>query len=272
MGCNKHKHSLTQLAYFSFSPLPLLSQLKSLVCRKRAPKLAEGYFAWMSPVWNCPDTELVEKIGLDAVVFIRFIRMCRQIFIALAVLGCGTLIPINIIGTIRSQDGVVPEDKIGLLTISGIKNFDWLWAHVGAIWAFSTVFGLAILHGYRSFLRFRIQYFESDAYQESMASRTLMLAGLPDTLQDDDKLSTFMSNLGTTDQPVQAVVGRKVNKLPELMAEHKKMVTSLEKIMVKYFAGKAPLFSLYVQSENSFFFVTYIFLNDVLVSVVHGQT
>ncbi|KAG0289684.1 hypothetical protein BGZ96_006809 [Linnemannia gamsii] len=208
---------------------------------KRAPKLAEGYFAWMSPVWNCPDTELVEKIGLDAVVFIRFIRMCRQILIALAVLGCGTLIPINIIGTIRSQNGVVPEDKIGLLTISGIRNFDWLWAHVGAIWAFSTVFGLAILHGYRTFLKFRIQYFESDTYQESMASRTLMLAGLPDSLQDDEKLSTFMSNLGTTDQPVQALVGRKVNKLPELMAEHKKMVTSLEKIMAKYFADPNKL-------------------------------
>ncbi|KAK5814319.1 hypothetical protein F5H01DRAFT_23086 [Linnemannia elongata] len=208
---------------------------------KRAPKLAEGYFAWMAPVWHCPDSELVEKIGLDAVVFIRFIRMCRQVFIALTILGCGTLIPINVIGTIRSANGVVPEDKIGLLTISGIKNFDWLWAHVGAIWAFSTVFGLAMLHGYRTFLKFRIQYFESDTYQESMASRTVMLAGLPDSLQDDGKLTTFMSSLGTTDQPVQAVVGRKVNKLPELMAEHKKMVTSLEKIMAKYFADPNKL-------------------------------
>ncbi|KAG9066632.1 hypothetical protein KI688_012540 [Linnemannia hyalina] len=198
-----------------------------------------GAFCWLRP--RNGDSELVEKIGLDAVVFIRFIRMCRQVFIALTILGCGTLIPINIIGTIRSADGVVPEDKIGLLTISGIKNFDWLWAHVGAIWAFSTVFGLAMLHGYRSFLKLRIQYFESDIYQESMASRTIMLAGLPDSLQDDGKLTTFMSSLGTTDQPVQAVVGRKVNKLPELMAEHKKMVTSLEKIMAKYFADPSKL-------------------------------
>ncbi|KAF9143831.1 hypothetical protein BG015_000296 [Linnemannia schmuckeri] len=208
---------------------------------KRAPKLAEGYFAWMAPVWHCPDSELVEKIGLDAVVFIRFIRMCRQVFIALTILGCGTLIPINVIGTIRSSNGVVPDDKIGLLTVSGIKNLDWLWAHVGAIWAFSTVFGLAILHGYRTFLKFKVQYYESDAYQESMASRTVMLAGLPDSLQDDGKLTTFMSSLGTKDQPVQAVVGRKVNKLPELMAEHKKMVTSLEKIMAKYFADPNKL-------------------------------
>ncbi|KAF9911411.1 hypothetical protein EC991_003667 [Linnemannia zychae] len=209
---------------------------------KRAPKLEEGYFSWMKPVWSCPDEVLVQKIGLDAVVFIRFIRMCRQIFIALTIIGCGALIPVNIIGTLRSQeDGVVPEDKIALLTISGINNFDWLWAHVGAMWAFSSVFGIAMLHGYRSFLKFRIQYFESDVYQEDMASRTLMLAGLPATLQDDAKLTTFVGSLGTKEQPVQALVGRKVNGLPELMAEHKKMVTELEKILAKYFADPNKL-------------------------------
>ncbi|KAF9934010.1 hypothetical protein FBU30_003728 [Linnemannia zychae] len=214
---------------------------------KRAPKLEEGYFSWMRPVWSCPDEVLVQKIGLDAVVFIRFVRMCRQIFIALAVLGCGALIPINVISTIRSykedknnQDSA-PADKIALLTISGIQNYDWLWAHVAAMWVFSTIFGLAILHGYRSFLKLRIQYFESEEYQENMASRTLMLAGLPDNLQDDTKLATFMSSLGTRDQPLQAVVGRKVDKLPELMAEHKKMVTALEKVMAKYFADSNKL-------------------------------
>ncbi|KAG0218308.1 hypothetical protein BGX33_007813 [Mortierella sp. NVP41] len=204
---------------------------------KRAPKLEEGYFSWMGPVWSCPDEVLVEKIGLDAVVFIRFVRMCRQVFIAMAILGCGVLIPVNVIGTLRSQkDGTVPDDKIALLSISGLENLDWLWAHVGAMWAFSLILIFAMFHGYRSFLKFRIQYFESDAFQENMASRTVMLAGLPSSLQDDNKLNTFMGSLGTKEQPVQALVGRKVDKLPELMANHKKMVTSLEKVMAKYFA------------------------------------
>ncbi|KAF9430819.1 hypothetical protein BGZ94_003608 [Podila epigama] len=204
---------------------------------KRAPKLDEGYFSWMSPVWSCPDDVLVDKIGLDAVVFIRFIRMCRQVFMAMAVIGCGALLPINAIATLRAMpEGETPKDKIGMLSIKGIEDLRWLWGHVGAIWMFSGILMFAMYHGYITFLKYRIQYFESEAYQENMASRTLMLAGLPTSLQSDEKLSAFMGSLGMKDQPVQALVGRKVDKLPELMDKHKEMVTSLEKVMAKYFA------------------------------------
>ncbi|KAG0027218.1 hypothetical protein BGZ82_009109 [Podila clonocystis] len=209
---------------------------------KRAPRLEEGYFSWMGPVWSCPDQVLVDKIGLDAVVFIRFIRMCRQVFMAMAVIGCGALIPINVIATIRAQpNGETPQDKIGMLSIKGIKDLNWIWAHVGAMWAFSAILMFAMYHGYTTFMKYRIKYFESDAYQENMASRTVMLAGLPASLQSDEKLAEFMRSLGMQDQPVQALVGRKVDKLPDLMDKHKQMVTSLEKVMSKYFADPNKL-------------------------------
>ncbi|KAF9212710.1 hypothetical protein BGZ59_006409 [Podila verticillata] len=209
---------------------------------KRAPRLEEGYFSWMGPVWSCPDSDLVDKIGLDAVVFIRFIRMCRQVFMAMAIIGCGALIPINVIATYRAQpNGESPQDKIGMLSINGITDLNWIWGHVGAMWAFTAILMYAMYHGYATFLKYRIQYFESDAYQENMASRTVMLAGLPASLQSDEKLEQFMCSLGMQDKPVQALVGRKVDKLPELMDKHKQMVTSLEKVMAKYFADPNKL-------------------------------
>ncbi|KAF9586047.1 hypothetical protein BGW38_010178 [Lunasporangiospora selenospora] len=175
-------------------------------------------------------------LRLDAVVFIRFIRMCRHLFLVLAILGCGGLIPVNVIATIRGNGGVAPADKISMLTMSGIKDILWIWAHTGAIWCFSLIMMAFIYHGYDTFLKFRIQYFESDSYQEDMASRTVMLAGLPGSLQSDEKLMKFMNSLGLADKPIQAMVGRKVEKLPELLEEHKKMVTALEKVLTKYYA------------------------------------
>ncbi|KAG0367716.1 hypothetical protein BGZ54_003394 [Gamsiella multidivaricata] len=207
---------------------------------KRAPRLEEGYFSWMRPVWSCPDEVLVEKIGLDAVVFIRFVRMCRQIFLAMAVIGCGALIPINIIFTLRAQRNMPTDqastDKVSMLTMAGMSDLRWLWAHVGGVWVFSMIMYIAMLHNYKTFLGFRIRYFESEAYQEDVASRTIMLAGLPSTLQNDDKLLKFMNDMGLSDKPVQALVGRKIEKLPELMDKHKKMVKALEKVVAKYYA------------------------------------
>ncbi|KAG0215343.1 hypothetical protein BGX28_000083 [Mortierella sp. GBA30] len=160
----------------------------------------------------------------------------------MAVIGCCILIPINVITTIRAQpDGKAPTDKISMLSIAEIKDLRFLWAHVGAIWVFSGIMIFAIFHGYRGFLRYRIRYFESAAYQENMASRTLMLAGLPSSLQSDDKLAKFMTNMDLKEKPVQALVGRKVDKLPELMEKHKKMVTALEKVLAKHYADPSNL-------------------------------
>ncbi|KAG0268493.1 hypothetical protein DFQ27_006558 [Actinomortierella ambigua] len=215
---------------------------------KRAPKLASGYFSWMGPVYHCPDEVLAEKIGLDAVVFIRFIRMCRNIFIALMILGCGALIPINII---ISKRGLKPEDEqpdtIQLMTMSGVLDVNWMWAHVGAMWLFSLIVLAAVWWNYKKFLDFRIKYYESSDYQTNVASRTLMLASLPTSLQSDEKIMQLMSSLGVQDQPVQALVGRKVNGLPELMKKHKEMVTQLEQVMTKYFADAIDYYSQQIE-------------------------
>jgi hypothetical protein len=55
-------------------------------------------FSWFRAVKQVKEQELVEKIGLDAVVFLRFLRMIRNIFLTLTVFGCGILIPVNVAG------------------------------------------------------------------------------------------------------------------------------------------------------------------------------
>ncbi|KAF9437324.1 hypothetical protein BGZ76_001211 [Entomortierella beljakovae] len=203
---------------------------------KRAPKLEEGYFSWMRPVWSCPDEVLVDKIGLDAVVFIRFLRMCRYIFLAMGILGCCALIPINVVATLREPLEEDVKDIIAMLSMSFITDPNWLWAHVAGSWVFSLIMYIAIYQSYKTFVQFKIRYYQSEGYQEDVASRTLMLAGLPNSLQTDEKLLKFLVDMGLKEQPVQALVGRKVDKLPELMDKHKTMVKALEKVVAKHYA------------------------------------
>lgn len=45
-----------------------------------------------------PEQELVKKIGLDAVIFLRFIRMLRNVFLVFSIIGLGIFIPLNVVG------------------------------------------------------------------------------------------------------------------------------------------------------------------------------
>ena len=66
---------------------------------KHAPlHLDRKPFAWLRAIKDVKEQELVEKIGLDAVIFLRFLRMLRNMFIVLSVFGCGILIPVNVVG------------------------------------------------------------------------------------------------------------------------------------------------------------------------------
>lgn len=66
--------------------------------KHRPIPLGKKPFSWLSAVKDVKEQDLVDKIGLDAVVFLRFMRMLRNIFCVVTAIGCGILIPINVVG------------------------------------------------------------------------------------------------------------------------------------------------------------------------------
>jgi hypothetical protein len=60
------------------------------------PAIGKGYFSWVQPLIKCHEKDLVDKIGMDATIFLRFMRLCRTLFFYLGILGCLVMIPVNV--------------------------------------------------------------------------------------------------------------------------------------------------------------------------------
>jgi len=71
-------------------------KVKYHVGDKQPPKITGGMFSWIPPLIHSKEPYLLDKIGLDAVVFLRLLRLLRWLFLAVAVLTCGVLIPVNV--------------------------------------------------------------------------------------------------------------------------------------------------------------------------------
>lgn len=54
-------------------------------------------FSWVRPLMTIKEPQMVDMIGLDGVVFLRFLRMTRWMCTVIAILACGILIPVNLI-------------------------------------------------------------------------------------------------------------------------------------------------------------------------------
>lgn len=128
-------------------------------------------FAWVKPILNTHEQDLLPLIGLDAIVFLRSLKMCRNIFLVLAEIGCGILIPLNLSKGVN-KSGQTAISRVTPANVFGTAN----WGMTICAWFFNMVVAGFLWWNYRAVLRLRRQYYESAEYQASLHARTLMVS------------------------------------------------------------------------------------------------
>lgn len=197
------------------------------------PAVGKGLFSWFRPLRKLKEDVLVEQLGLDAVIFLRFLRMTRNIFLALSVIGLGILLPVNLIG----GHGIYKN----YADISIFMKFTPLYTFGQKCWAFTIcayLFDIVICGflwlNYRAVLRLRRVYFESADYKASLHSRTLMLTHIPNASRTDEGIVQLVEQAKRTADDPRGAISRNVKDLPELMEDHEEAVRELEGYLAKY--------------------------------------
>lgn len=172
---------------------------------------------------------MIRLAGLDAVVFMRFINMCRNIFVVTAIAACAILVPINYTQSINSDN----VSWVLRLTPQNVWN-NSQWGTVITAWIINfTVLG-ALWWNYRKILHLRRDYFESPEYQQSLHARTLMLYDLPKRSCDDEGIAKIIDSVAPSSSFARTAIARDVKELPKLVDEHNKVVRKLEKVLARY--------------------------------------
>lgn len=63
------------------------------------PPIGTGLLSWIKPVTTAKESYLMDRIGLDAVLFLRFTRMLRNMFLIFGVIGLAVMLPVNVTQT-----------------------------------------------------------------------------------------------------------------------------------------------------------------------------
>lgn len=152
-----------------YNSLVYAPKLKVADDKHAPPPLGKGIFAWIKPVLLAKEQDLITVVGLDATVFLRVLRMCRNIFLVIAVVGCAILLPLNMSNT--KVPGVAFIVKITPFQTTG----NAFWGVVICAWIFNLVVCFFLWWNYRAVLRLRRQYYDTPEYQNSLHARTLMV-------------------------------------------------------------------------------------------------
>ena len=195
------------------------------------PPIGNGLFSWVAPVRHATEPYLMEKIGLDAVVFLRVTRMLRNMFLILGLVGIAVMIPVNIT---QSNKAITKGlDAFKIMT----PLYVWgggLWAQVVVAWLIDLVVIYLLWHNYRRIHKLRRTYLESPEYQRSLHARTLLIRDIPAQFRNNEGIARLTEEVNSTGAVPRTTVGRNVKVLPDLIEDHEKAVKQLESLLAKY--------------------------------------
>ncbi|KAJ6167069.1 hypothetical protein N7470_002516 [Penicillium chermesinum] len=197
------------------------------------PPVGKGFFSWIRPVIYTREPQLVETVGLDATIFLRFTKMCRNIFIFLSLIGCVVMIPVNL------TESKGNSDSKGITFFSNmtplyVQNPTAIWSQVACAWAFDIIIVWFLWRNYKAVRDLRRQYFQSSEYQCSMHARTLMITDIPRADRSDEGILRLTDQVNPTASLPRAAIARNARALPRLIREHEEAVRQLESILAKY--------------------------------------
>ena len=221
-----------------FNTIVYAPRLRHADEKHRPPPLDKSLFAWYKPVFKTNEDYYVDRIGLDATVFLRFGRMCRNMFITLAVFGCAIIVPVNIVYSIRqgrlSQNLGDESYRIFVMMTPQQLSGEVFWAHVVVAYLFDMIVCGFLWWTYRAVHRLRRNYMESLEYQNSLHARTLMITDVSKNYRSDNGLVEITDSVQTTPEVPRTTIGRNVKDIPDMIEAHEEAVMELEAVLSKY--------------------------------------
>lgn len=203
------------------------------------PPIGKSPWAWFNPLWNTSEEGLIGQIGMDATIFLRFIRMLRNLFLVLSLIYVCVIVPVNIT---HYNKKVAPKDSNWFSKIT--PEYVWgeaNWAQVVVAWLMDIAIVLILWWNYRKVTQLRRAYFESEEYQNSLHARTLMLWDIPRQMRSDEGIARIIDEVVPDSSFARTVVARDVKELPQMISDHDHAVRKLEKILAKYLKNPQQL-------------------------------
>ncbi|KAF9871403.1 hypothetical protein CkaCkLH20_11050 [Colletotrichum karsti] len=196
------------------------------------PPIGKKVWSWIPPLWNTGEAELVHHVGMDATIFLRFVRMCIFIFSTISVFALAILIPVYLNNADKSS--LKDAKWVEVITPIAVWGEKAYWAQVAVAYLITfTVMGF-LWWNYRKVMLLRRRYFESEEYQNSLHARTLMMYDIPKDRCSDEGIARIVDEIVPSSSFARTAIARNVKDLPDLIEQHDHTVRKLESVLAKY--------------------------------------
>ncbi|KAJ1304283.1 hypothetical protein OPQ81_005443 [Rhizoctonia solani] len=213
---------------------------------KRAVELPSGPWKWLPAVIFAPAEDIIRKNGLDAYLFIRFLKLMIWIFAAFTLISWPILLPINAVNIPGGgSDGLV---KLSWSNITESEHNRYI-AHVVLVYIMTFFVFYLIRRELLLFVHARHQFLISKSHSHLAQAKTVLITSMPDELCEERALRQFCAFVpGGVDK---IWIYRDQPDLPKLYNDRLAVCQQLEKAMVKYMRAVTKAWRQHNKAEKA---------------------
>ncbi|KAF7724942.1 hypothetical protein EC973_000523 [Apophysomyces ossiformis] len=200
--------------------------------RYRPPELPGSFLGWIVPLIKIDQEEMLDKVGLDAVVLLEFIVMAIKFFSICSIFGLIILIPISVTSGTFTTSATTYIDRMSMTVISESSNY--LVAYFVLSYLFTFILFALLYQTFRSYIYLRARYLIN--LSKTLSSRSVIVTGIPTPLRSDQALAEYYENLGVG--PVESAhVVRHIHKLNKTLKQRAAALRRLEEAYAQYWGN-----------------------------------
>ncbi|KAJ3569623.1 hypothetical protein NP233_g4933 [Leucocoprinus birnbaumii] len=156
---------------------------------KRAPQFS-GMVGWLPALIRYPTEDIIDKNGLDAYMFLRYLKLLIRIFLIFTLLTFAVIIPADATGITSSKSAL---ERISWTNIIEPKDQDRFFAHIVVVYILTFIVIWMIRREMSDFIHLRQQFLLSHSHSRLPQARTVLITSVPDELAKVQALRTFGS-------------------------------------------------------------------------------
>uniref|UniRef100_A0A7M5V1M3 CSC1-like protein ERD4 n=1 Tax=Clytia hemisphaerica TaxID=252671 RepID=A0A7M5V1M3_9CNID len=172
--------------------------------------IKEGLFSWVTDAFSTKDEDIFMLAGMDALVFLRFMRLMLKFAVCSLPYGICVLIPLNVHGGNGLDDGL---EKMSMSNVE--EKSAYLWAHWVAVYLYSILILVFCLQEWKVYISFRQRHLKN----ATSSDFAVLVKELPKNMTDDDTLYEFVNEL-FPNEVASVYVIRDLGKYKTLVEKH----------------------------------------------------
>ncbi|CAJ0626983.1 5568_t:CDS:10 [Entrophospora sp. SA101] len=203
---------------------------RTRLIKNPSPPVPPGLFSWVKAAYRLDDKFYLTNVGLDALMYIRFLRMAFQFLLFNSLLVGPILLPINYTASASSTE---ERNNVDIFSVKNIKfDLNRLWAHMICTYIVSISWMYLLYKNYYSYMKLHKEYLLKKVDSGDISVRTVMISRIPEELRSEEELQKYVNRLciGTVES---ARMVRHTGKLDRRIERREKALLLLERAHIQ---------------------------------------